>query len=98
MLVVTVHAAIGNQPNEMKPACPRLAECFLQNFISRQLALRDRFVNPSQILINDPTGAEIEMANLGIPHLSLRQTDVTATRAQGRAWIFAIKPIVKWRL
>ena len=95
MLVVAVHAAIGNQPDKMQPSVARFRKGLPQNFVPLQLAVRDRLVNPGQVLINDPARAEVEMADLGVSHLPCGQPDVLAARAQRSAGIFAIEPIVK---
>jgi len=81
MLVVTVHPAIGNQPDKVEPCRSSICERFLQNVVSLQLALGDRFVDPGQILINDAPSAEVKMPDLGVTHLAGRQTDIFATRA-----------------
>ena len=76
---------------------PRFREGLLQNFVLLHLTVRDRLVDPRQVLINNPARAQVKMADLGISHLARGQTDVFSARAQGRAGIFAIEPIVKWR-
>ena len=82
----------------MQPPASRLSESFLQNAILLQFAVSDRFVDPGQVLINNPSRAEIEMTDLGISHLPFGQTDVLPARAQRRARIILIETVVKRRL
>ena len=62
----------------------RAGKGVLQNTIAFQFAIRDRLINPGQVLINDPASSEIKMANFRVPHLSLWQPDVHAAGAQSR--------------
>src|SRR5216684_7435834 len=78
---------------ESMPA--RSGESFLRNAIAIELAGGDRFIDASEILKNDAAGAQIEMADFGVPHLAFGQTDVGATRAEFAAGIIAIELIVK---
>ena len=98
MPVMAVHSAIRDQPDEMQPPASRVSECLLQNAILLQFAVSDRFVDPGQVLINNPPRAEIEMADLRVSHLPFRQPHVLAARAQCRARIILIETVVKGRL
>ena len=97
MLVMTVHAAVGNQSKKMEPMAAGARKSFLRDRIAGEFAFRDRLIDSSKILINDSAGPEIEMAYFGVPHLALRQADIETARAQLAARIFAIEPVVKWR-
>ena len=70
--IMAVHAAVGNQAEQMKPVSARSCEALLQYPIARQFSALDRFVNSGQVLIHDPAGAQIEVANFGIAHLCFR--------------------------
>jgi hypothetical protein len=91
-----VNTTVGNKPKKMKTLPARRCESRLQNAIPRQLPVRDRLVNSSQILINDPARSEIEMAHLRIAHLALRQPHIQAARTQFSSGITAIKLVVEW--
>src|SRR4029450_634393 len=80
------------------PPAGGLAERFLQNAILLQVAVSDRFVDPGQVLINNPPRAEIEMTDLGVSHLPFGQPHVLPARAQCRARIILIETVVKRRL
>src|SRR2546423_4004198 len=97
MLVMAVNAAVGNQTEKMETMPARFGECFLRNLVSREFPFRDRFVDAGQVLINDPTGAEIEMAHFGVTHLSFRQPDIDTAGTQFPAGIIAVKLVVKRR-
>ncbi len=75
----------------------RTGKGVLQNTIAFQFAIGNGLINPGEVLINDPAGSKIKVANLGVPHLSLRQPDVHAAGAQSRPGIIAIQMIVKRR-
>src|SRR5438105_2501968 len=71
-------------------------ESFLSHFVPLQLASGDRFIDTSEVLKDDPAGAQIEMADFGIAHLTIGKSDIGAARAQFAPGIISIKLIVKW--
>ncbi len=71
MRVMTVHAAVGNQPEEMQSMSACSGKGVLQNTIAFQFAIGDRLINPGEILINDSASSKVKVANLGVSHLSL---------------------------
>src|SRR5712692_3806174 len=81
----------------MKPMVPRRSERFLGDAIVCELAVRDRLIDASQVLINDSARAQIEMAHFGVAHLSFRQADIDSAGAQPAGWIIAIKFVVERR-
>src|SRR4051812_24466407 len=95
---MAVDATIGYQSEKMEPMSTRLRESFLGDLVSFEFALRNRLVDPGEVLINDSAGAEIQMAHFGIAHLAFGQPDINSARAQFTAWIIAIEAIVKRRL
>src|ERR1051326_4499112 len=82
----------------MNPMVARGGERFLRDMIARELACRDRLIDPSEVLINDAARSQIEMANLGIAHLPFGQTNVGSTRAQFAAGVAPVELVVKWCL
>ena len=81
VFVMAVHSAVGKQSEKMELVSSRAHECFARDRIAGELTIRDRLVDSSEILINDPARAEIEMAHLRVSHLSFRQTNIETTRA-----------------
>jgi len=79
--VMAVHATIRDQPEKMKSMAPRRGERFLGDMVASDLTIRDCLIDAGQVLINDSTGAQIEMAYFRVAHLSFRQTDIGTARA-----------------
>src|SRR6266700_167488 len=75
----------------------RLSEAVLKHGVACQLAGGERFVNPRQILINDPARAKIQVPNFGVSHLPLRQSDILFARAYFSHRILSVVLTVKWR-
>ena len=95
---MAVHAAVGNESEQMKPMATRLGEDFLQYPITRELALGDSLVNPGQVLMDDSASAQVEMADFRIAHLSFWQAHVAPAGAQFSPRILSIEAVVKWRV
>ena len=81
----------------MKAVAVRTSERLLQHLVARQFAVRDRFVNSGQVLINNPPGTQVKMSNFRIAHLPIRQTDIGSAGAQFTAWIIPVERVVKRR-
>ena len=81
MLVMAMHSAFRHQAHEMQPMTATVGERFLQNLIAREFTGRDRLIDTRKILINDPAGSEIQMADFGIAHLAGRKPNVESARA-----------------
>jgi hypothetical protein len=97
MQVVAVNTAVGNEPEQMKTMATGASERFLHDLVARQFAVRDRFVNSGEVLINNPPSTQVKMSNFRIAHLSIRQTDIGPAGAQFTAWIVPVELVVKWR-
>jgi hypothetical protein len=78
---VTMNATVGNQSQEMEAVAPRARESFLRDGIAAKFAFRDRLINSSKILINDPARAQIEMTYFRVPHLSFGKANIETARA-----------------
>ncbi|GIQ61876.1 hypothetical protein PACILC2_04440 [Paenibacillus cisolokensis] len=55
-----------------------------QRFVFEKFAFPDRLADAGQILVNDPSGPDIEMADFRIAHLAFRKPDRLAASGQGR--------------
>ena len=97
MPVVTVNAPVRNKPKQMQPAVARPGKRFLQDLVPAELTFGNGFVDPGQILINNPPGPKVKVAHLGISHLALRQSDIETAGAEFSARIIPIKLVVKRR-
>src|SRR5947207_5577174 len=81
----------------MKAMAVRTSERLLQHLVARQFAVRDRFINSGQVLINNPPSTQVKMSNFRIAHLSIRQTNIGPAGAQFTAWIIPTELVVKRR-
>lgn len=50
-------------------------ECLLDDLVAGKLALLDGLVNADDVLPDDTAGANVQVADLGVAHEALRQTD-----------------------
>ena len=46
-----------------------------ENLVLSELAILDCFVNANNVLVNNTSSTNVQMADLGVAHESLRQTD-----------------------
>ena len=77
MRIVAVHAAIGKQSPQMQGTAAEL-RCVagsLQMIVIIKITVLNGLCDFRQILIYDASGSHIQMADLGIAHLTFRQTD-----------------------
>src|SRR5438874_1375636 len=82
----------------MQPVSARRGKGFLGDAVLFQLAGGNRFVYSGQILVNNSSGAEVEMADFRVSHLSFRQTHIRSACAQFTARKIAIELVVKRRV
>jgi hypothetical protein len=94
-----VHTAVGNQADEVQgvAAISAALEGVGQRGIRRKVAVVDRLVDARQILVDDPSGSHVRVADLGVAHLSGRQTDGFARSDEPRVRIARQQPIVDGR-
>ena len=97
VILMAMHAAIRDETKKVQPVTPRLGKSLLQNLVRPELAIGDGLVDAGEILINDPTGPKIHMADFRVAHLPIREPNIQATGAQGRSWISGVEVIVKGR-
>src|SRR5699024_1472636 len=84
MLIMRMDTAVTEQPHDMKFTVIALdmLHRLKQHFIFEEIAVFNRLVDACEALIHDAAGTDIQMADLRIPHLSFRQTDIQAGRRQ----------------
>ena len=97
MILMRMHAAIADEAEKMQTLAFRLRERFAQHFVLREFAVANRFVDAREVLINDASRAEIEMAHFTVAHLSGGQTHFFAAGTHLRPRIRRINLIVKRR-
>src|ERR1700693_2797620 len=94
MVLVTMDAAIGKQPDKMEPGPFGRLKCLLDHRITFQLSVEDRFVDPGEVLVNDSSSAEVEVANFRISHLAFGQSDIHPAGAQVTPRVSPVQIIV----
>jgi len=74
---MTDHTTVGDKAAQMQAPIPVLGSLHgvVNSLILRELALLDRKVDADDVLPHDSPGANVEMADLGIAHETLRETD-----------------------
>ena len=84
VLDVAVDAAVGHQPHEVEAAARLLdlGQRIQQDLVPIQLAALDGLVDARQVLVNDTSCADIEVADLGIAELPARQAHVGRRRLE----------------
>ena len=95
MVLVTVHSAVGKETNQVEPLPAGLGKGALQDGALRELPVLDRLVDPGQVLVDNPAGPKIEMADFRVPHLPVRQAHVQSRSAQKSLRILLEQDIVK---
>ena len=75
--VVGVHPARPDEPDDVEPALrlPRAAARIQERRPFEEGPVGDGGVDPRQVLEHRPAGADVEVADLGVAHLSGRQAD-----------------------
>jgi hypothetical protein len=97
MIQMAMNTAVRNQTDKMQPCFLGLSESILDCLITRQLAFFNRFVYSGKVLVNDSARSKVQVANLGITHLTGRQADVQAAGTQTTTRISLVKAIMKRR-
>ena len=82
--------AVADEPEKMQPPAwfCRLGERFLDDGVGRQLAVGDGFGDAGQVLVNDAPRAQVEVPDLGVAHLAVRQAHVEPAGAQAARGVF----------
>ena len=84
MVLVGVHAAIGDQAHKVAraPGAPGRFDQLLQRRRLGQATVANRGSDARQFLPHHPAGADVEVADFGVAHLPVWQSHVVAVRAQ----------------
>ena len=74
--LVAVHAARRQEPHHVQRAMAvaRGVDRAIENGIGRELAGFDRVIDPREVLVDDAAGADVEVPDLGVAHLPVRQS------------------------
>ncbi len=77
MLLTAVDTAVREQPDEVKRVLPVDATIhrLRKHGALEQFAVPDALVDAGEVLVHDPAGAHIHVADFGVPHLPGREPD-----------------------
>ena len=82
MRLQRMHPAIGQQSDEMdRPAAFHRVD---QHAIVAKLIVLDRFADSKNVLIDHSAGADVQMTDFGVSHLTFRKADRRSGRVQRR--------------
>src|SRR5258708_37537369 len=96
MSLLRVHAAVGDQTEQMEPplAHPRMLHRGEQDGMREELAVLDHQVDAGDVHVNDAAGANVEMPDFAVAHLSFRKADERSAGMNERGGIFAQQTVV----
>jgi len=82
---VAMHAAIGEQSQYVQclAVASRGFRCLGQGGIGEEMAAADGAIDAGEFLVDDTAGADVEVADLGVAHLSARQSHRRFGRIDG---------------
>ncbi len=91
MCDVTVDAAVGQQSENVKRATRFLdvLHRVVQRHIIKENPVIDGLRDAGELLIDDAPGADIEMTDLGVSHLTLRQPYSRTACGEPDVWVFS---------
>jgi len=86
MVNVAVDAAVREEAGDVKraPAVIEARDEIAQRAAREELARRDLAIDPHDVLVDDAAGADVEVPDLAVPHLSRREPDGLAGRVERR--------------
>src|SRR3954454_21447064 len=93
---VRMHAAVRDEAEQVHVAA--LGERGPQDWVLEERAVRDRAVYTLQVLVEHPAGADRQVADLGVAHLTGRQADRLPARLQPGVRVLAPEAIEDRRL
>ena len=96
MCDVRVHAAVGDKSEDVQAAASGAGVLHggEQDRVPEELAILDHQVDACNVHMNDAARANVEMADLAVAHLAVRQADVFPAGVNQGVWIFAQQAVV----
>ena len=76
MRLLRVHTAVGNQPEQMQSPLSRsrMLHRIQQHGMRKQFPVLDHQIDARDVHVHDASGANVQMPDLTVPHLPLRQS------------------------
>ena len=75
MRQLRVNSALARQAQEVQPPAAGVSHAIEQHRIAEELAIADHQVDPHDVHQKHSACADVQMADLAVSHLSLRQSD-----------------------
>jgi hypothetical protein len=90
---MTVHAAIGEKPQEMQGVTTSGAHGGQEHRIFEERAIVDALIDAHDILVDDASRADVEMADFAVAHLAHWKPDPFLRGLDQRARVIAPEPV-----
>ncbi len=76
MGVVGVDSAVRKEPGQVEPASCGLGpgDTVEEHGVGEEIAIRDRLADPGQVLVDDPSRADVQVPDFRVPHLPLGES------------------------
>ena len=89
MILVAVHATVGKQAEDVHRLAGTygLVDRSADGRVGEEFAVADRLCHPGEVLIHHAPGAQVHVADLGVAHLPVRQTDIHAAAGDQSVWL-----------
>ena len=96
MPLMRVHAAIGQQPDQVQRAALLLRRSHRrqQRRVRKEAAVHDRRVDARHVHAHNAPRAKVQMPHLAVAHLPVRQPDKVVARPQQRVGKIAQQPVI----
>src|SRR5580704_18932074 len=97
MSLVGVHAAVGEQSEQVKTAAAS-ASVFhggKQDWVGEELAVLDHQLDARAVHVHDASRADVKVAHLTVAHLTVGKSNVWAARLNQGVGILAQKAVVR---
>src|SRR5277367_584549 len=96
MFDVGVHAAVAEEAEQMELAGAAALHGFAEQRLALEFAAGDELVNAGDVHVHDAAGADVEMADFAIAHLSFGEADSGAGGVDERVGKIFEEAIVIW--
>ncbi len=96
MVLVGVHAAIGEQAADVQPAstATRVFNRVQQDWAGKEIACLDHEIDLGDIHVHNAPGADVQVTDLTVAHLAVRQPNRAAARMDQRIGIFRQQAVI----
>src|SRR5437588_12484519 len=98
MGLIRVHASVREQAKEVQfpSAGARILHSLQQNGMLKEFAVLNHQFDARRIHVDDSSGADVQVANFAISHLSFRQSHERPASLNKRVGIFTQQAVINW--